>query len=259
MALKAGYVGVKRWVYEKLQTTVAKNTKDIPGKVSWSDARNSVKKNYMVNTAVSKTENGGTFTVNADKTVTVTTSDSFSANSFLNLGFFTLKAGRYVLSQGVKTGDANARVQLADENTSVVAYISSGNSDHAVFTLNEDKIVQGWIRIPSGWNTSSITFKPMITLAGVPFDDYIEWIPDNVELAATLNDHKTTINGIISAATGAADFAAFKTAMAALTPLTRSTAPDTREASPEVIADDPEPVTKTTRSTKKTATTKEGE
>ena len=75
-------------------------------------------------------------------------------------------------------------------------------------------------------------------------------------------EQKTAINAIIAAATGAADFAAFKTAMGAITPVTRSAAPAaTREVTEEVIEEEPVTTKKTTRkkSTAAAETEKEGE
>lgn len=150
--------------------------------VHWEDNGVLGAKNLLLNNATSKTANGGTFTVNTDGSVTVTTANSFSANSFLNMGFFKLKKGSYILSQGVATGDNGCRIQLADEGTNVVAYITSGNATQIGFTLNEDKVVEGVIRIPSGWNTSTITFYPMLRLATDTDDTYQPYAMTNQEL-----------------------------------------------------------------------------
>lgn len=110
-----------------------------------------------------------------------------------------------------------------------------------------------------GFNKTSISISDIQPLSLVVVtgdilpDAYIDYAMTNQELTGSAIDQKTAINAIITAATGAADFAAFKTAMGAITPVTRSiAAPDTRS---EVE----EPETKTTRSTKKTTTIKEGE
>ena len=134
-----------------------------------------------------------------------------------------------------------------------------------MFMATEDATLTMAVRIPNNWSpgTSGTTFKPMI--AFVPDAVYAPYSMSNIDLTnalindeSVIADHKTTINAIISAATGAADFAAFKTAMEALTPLTRSVpASDTRsipEEDPEEVIE--EPTTKK-RSTKKTV--KEGE
>lgn len=107
----------------------------------------------------------------------------------------------------------------------------------------------------------------MIYLATDTDSTYAPYAMTNKELTdavATLNgsasDQKTAINAIITAATGAADFAAFKTAMGAITPVTRSiqVTLETREEIIEPV----EEVKKTTtrkKSTAKAETEKEGE
>lgn len=160
--------------------------------VHWEDNSILGAKNLLLNNATSKTANGGTFTVNTDGSVTVTTANSFSANSFLNMGFFELKKGSYILSQGVATGDNGCRIQLADEGTNVVAYITSGNATQIGFTLNEDKVVEGVIRVPSGWNTSTITFYPMLRLATDTDDTYQPYSMTNQELTEEVSSITNT-------------------------------------------------------------------
>lgn len=198
MALKAGYYGVKKNILDELNKLdgilpagVSKDNKlstknDVFASVTLlDDTVGWLGNNKLPNNAVSKTESNATLTVNADKTVTVTISGSVSANTFLNMGFFTLKKGSYVLSQGVATGNDGCRIQLADEGANVVAYIQSGNADHIGFTLNEDKVVEGVIRIPSGWNQETITFKPMIC------------DPDVYSLSPTYRPYHESVEGIL--------------------------------------------------------------
>lgn len=124
-----------------------------------------------------------------------------------------------------------------------------------------------FIKIKGGTTVTNKSFKPMIRLGSDPDPTFAPYAMTNKELTddvATLNgsasDQKTTINAIITAATGAADFAAFKTAMGAITPVTRSiqVTPETRE---EITEPEENPVKKTTRkkSTAKADTEKEGE
>jgi len=96
---------------------------------------------------------------------------------------------------------------------------------------------------------------------------YIPFAASNYKLTDAVNtlntsasDQKTAINAIISAATGAADFAAFKAAMEAITPVTRSiqenrSTPEVEKVEPEEVIE--EPATKK-RATKKSIV-KEGE
>lgn len=98
----------------------------------------------------------------------------------------------------------------------------------------------------------------LFTLATDTDRTVVPYALTNRELTESAADQKTAINAIITAATSAADFAAFKAAMEAITPVTRSAAP---EATREVIEEEPVTVKKTTRkkSTAAAETEKEGE
>lgn len=288
MALKAGYVGVKRFIYEKLLKNVADNKTIIDGIGDNMRATGAVNLFPIKLSTLKPLNTGGTWednvytyhdivftcTVNSAGYVTQiatsgTASTSNGAYLFILSGVpdFLESDVDYFLS-GCPTGGSTATYMIQYSNwTEGASYDKQDRGDGVVIRKITDSTTQKMrIWLKNGVSGTNLVFKPMIILASYKDTDFIPYAMTNQQLtaeAATLEGvddaHKTVINGIISAATGAADFAAFKTAMAALTPLTRSAAPDTREASPEVIEDEPDPVTKTTRSTKKTATTKEGE
>lgn len=262
MALKAGYVGVKRWFYEKLGKDVSTLAKE---KISWKDYATTGVRNFFDNPAVSGSDSGLTFTVNADKSITVSGTCSSAIRYAVVSSFDTSKYAGLKVEAGpvndYSTSSAGSvpTLRITEAGGDVVQLVPNGT----IIANNGTKRLN--LRIPAGdyTGTKAITFSIMFVDPNDPAETYVPYAMTNQQLtteAATLEGvddaHKTVINGIISAATGAADFAAFKTAMAALTPLTRSAAPDTREASPEVVEEDPEPVTR--KSTKKT-TTKEGE
>ena len=77
----------------------------------------------------------------------------------------------------------------------------------------------------------------------------------NKELTVSAADQKTAINAIITAATSAADFAAFKAAMGAITPVTKSLS---MAAAPEENIKDEieEPVVEKKTTTRKKSTAK---
>ena len=96
-------------------------------------------------------------------------------------------------------------------------------------------------------------FKPMIYLASNIVNDYVPFAMTNQQLTDSATDQKTAINAIITAATGAADFAAFKTAMGAITPVTRSLSLTKEDMTDEVKEDvEPEKTVTKKRTTKKT-------
>ena len=269
MALKAGYVGVKRWLYEKLQATTAKNVQDIAD--IWTNNNTTGSKNMACNSASSTTDSGIHYTVASDGAVSVYGLATADTHLDINTGHVVPCNGKKLICSGCPSGGSTSsyslQVRLSNPNGSWYGARNDTGSGYTLTKTEAEANVNILLRIniANGTNipeASPKVFKPMIYDPINPNSDYVPYAKTNQQLtadiatdAATLDAHKTTINGIISAATGAADFAAFKTAMAALSPLTRSVAPENRE----VIEEEPEPVTKTTRSTKKTATIKEGE
>lgn len=139
-----------------------------------------------------------------------------------------------------------------------------------VFSLKEASVANDAINIYAFINTSedaaaTITITNMqIYYADMTVLGYQGWAKTNEQLTgdittinSTVGVHNSKINAIISAATEAADFAAFKTAMESITPLTRTVAASDTRSIPE---EDPEPEAETKtvkRTTKKTV--KEGE
>lgn len=226
-----------------------------------------------------KSENGVTWTVNSDGSVTGVSSDTpTSATGFVlnqHIVKNTIIAGKtYILNgcpSGGDWGSGNNKycIYIFDEGTgSPIAAMDTGNG--ALFTPQSGHNYT--IRILIGVNATgalNLTFKPMLRLVSDSDSTYAPYAMTNRELTdavTTLNgsasDQKTAINAIITAATGAADFTAFKTAMGAITPVTRSLS---RTASPEDVPEEVEvkeevieekPVT---RKTTKKSTVKEGE
>lgn len=248
MALKAGYVGVKRWLYEKLQATAAKNVQDIAN--IWYSNTVVGAKNFLKNNASSTEVNGITYTVNADGTIKAV--GTATANAVLTLSNqnsynYADLAGKTFKLTGGFSADAYVECYFSNPQT---WNRDTGSGKIFTFPDTETFTFNFTVAVRSG-QTVDLVFKPMLRLVSDESDVYAPYAMTNQQLTGSADDQKTAINAIISAATGAADFAAFKTAMAAISPVTRSAAPDTREASPEVIADDPEPVTKTTKKTTK--------
>lgn len=249
MALRAGYYGVKRGLKDKLAQIAG--VWDSTVNSIYTKSANAIYGAYNIfnNTATTRTDHGVTMTVNADKSVKFTGGPSSEAGRF-GLGNFDVKANTLYYLSGCPAGggDAASNYWLALYSGSTVVYRDTGNG--LMFLATEDATLTMSIRIPNNWNvgTAGVTFKPMIAL--VPDAVYAPYSMSNIDLTnallddeSVIADHKTTINAIISAATGAADFAAFKTAMAALTPLTRSAVSEMRSV--EEIEE--QPVQKTTR------------
>lgn len=163
---------------------------DVNAKVSWSDAEKSVQKNILRNSAISKTENNVTFTVNSDGTVSVsTTNEGASADTILVLATNTflrntLEVGvNYILS-GCPSGGADNKYFLSFTNNvdgsrkDMGSGITFTDYDRTTYTN-----VSAVIMVRSGQIISTpILFKPMIRLATIIDDVYAPYIPDNTEL-----------------------------------------------------------------------------
>lgn len=205
-----------------------------------------------------------TLTVNGDGYVTEIDADGEASADWANLfvnSSFTLKKGKYKLSGSDGGAASSYRVTVLGTGSDIVCYDGDTN-----FTLSQDYSnlrLRLSIRYKD-YDADHVKFHPLIRLAEDQDRSFTNYAESNYQLTediatieGIIDDHKTEINAIISAATGAADFAAFKTAMEALTPLTRTViALDTRS----IPEEDPEPETEvktTKRTTKKTV--KEGE
>ena len=256
MALRAGYYGVKRRIWEAIQTTTAKIVDDIDN--IWKNHTVSGAKNILPNAATTSTITGVTFTVNSDKSITLSGENTGESAAIKTINTLPYNDVKGKILSGVTGGSSSTYM--------IFGRIQSGGGGY----LSEVNCVNGDVKIPDNVaNAASITFNvrvfdgvkftesvniyPMIRDVNDPDATYAPFAMTNQELTASANDQKTAINAIISASTSAADFAAFKTAMAAITPVTRSATPDERSLDVEV--EEPVVVKKTTR--KKTKTEEE--
>lgn len=270
MALRAGYYGIKRGLKAKLA--------EIAG--AWDETVSSIfprdeqavlgAKNQFDGTKGS-IDNGGLTgaIVNADGSVTVpsgTTSGFFlyPNSSSYDKCYIVKPNTSYKFSIGYKSSNVYLSVNYKANSGDSWHLITEKNNVSEIEFTTPSTIYAVWIRFTITQNIAfeGATFYPMLRFATDPDDTYVPYAMTNRELTVsvqtdetTLSDHKTTINAIITAATGAADFAAFKAAMEAITPVTRSLS---REASPEDVPEEviEEPVVKKTTKKK---TVKEGE
>ena len=181
MALKAGYVGVKRWLYEKLQATTKKNVQDIAD--IWATDAVMSAKNVLDNTASTT----GVFTVNADKTVTVAAT-SVGANQWLLVNHFTLAKGSYKLYKcGLNdplAHDTNARIIIYTGSDYGTTLVKADANAVANFTLENDTEIWVRLQIVSGATVNGV-LKPMITLASDNSDIYAPYAMTNHELTTS--------------------------------------------------------------------------
>ena len=252
MALRAGYYGLKRKFIDKVndwdRLVFPRSEQAYLGAV-----------NVLDNHASGATKDGITFTV-SDGIITANGTAASPAVQYATIAITNgIIPNKYVgmilsgcIDGSAETHNYNVQYFNAASGSPVTTTIMSKPAKIADYPY-----IRIFARVTPGAKVTDAIWKPMISFDG---GEYVPRAMTNAELTAaitadeaTLGDHKTTINAIISAATGAADFAAFKAAMEALTPLTRSlSTPDTRSIEPlETIPEETEieeqPVKKTTR------------
>lgn len=279
MALRAGYKGFKKLIAPLILNrpgTIAIDQDALNAELNKTFFPRSEQtmlgaKNLLPNKAITQTVGGVSYTVNSDGSVSC--ADTSTATSWLQIWRGKLKRGTYIVSgcpSGGGTTGATYRLGFWNETPSAGSLVDIreiGNG--ATVTITDDtQDYAVYVGCGNGTDMNGITFKPMLRLATDPDSDFASYAMTNKELTddvETLNgsasEQKTAINAIITAATGAADFAAFQTAMGAITPVTRSiqVTPETRE---EITEPEEEPEVKKTTRKKSTAnadTVKEGE
>lgn len=208
MALKAGYVGVKRWLYEKLQATAAKNVQDIAD--IWAENNITGVKNFLAIPikAVKATNqsgswagnvytiNGGTFTFNVvgDLITDVVINGTFSADTTVATNAFNdnIKVpvdGDYIPS-GISGGSAttysiiyNYKETLAGSEKSLITLYSDGNTAK---TIDADWLLKLYLVAKAG-TYNNVSLKPMIRLATDPNVAYAPYAYTNQELTRKVN------------------------------------------------------------------------
>ena len=144
-------------------------------------------KNLLENTAVSQTVANATYTVNKDKTVTVSR-ESASGTTYIELSI-ELESGSYILSGCPNGGSTSSYCnQIYSGSTLICSDIGSGKS----FTLEEKttlRVIVG--RISGNTTVSNLVFKPMIRLASITDDTYEPHRPGS----GTVNSIFANVNG----------------------------------------------------------------
>lgn len=159
------------------------------------------------------------------------------------------KGNRFRLALSNTPPANGSTANLIYTNDEALSYeFDSGNYDYVILCTNIGSIDES-------------TIHPLLALSkDTPYAPYAMTNRELTDEVATLigsaADQKTAINAIITAATGAEDFAAFKTAIGAITPVTRSLS---MTAAPEEIAKEvsiEEPIVEKKTTTRKKSTAK---
>ncbi|MDE5564584.1 MAG: hypothetical protein K2I93_05465, partial [Oscillospiraceae bacterium] len=131
------------------------------------------RKNLLKNTAVTKTQEGVTFTVNNDGSVTVNgtaTSSTWFTLSNSNKIF----AGRYKLTSGIVGYGDNLMVVIAPKT--VIGSVILNSTQGAKELSSMDGLFYA-IRIKNGFTADNITIYPMLRYANITDDTYEPYKP----------------------------------------------------------------------------------
>jgi hypothetical protein len=249
MALRAGYYGIKRGLKAKLADIAGTWDQTVASIFPRSEAAILGAKNLW------KSTESFNFSMPSART------HSFLASN-------TIGAGDYTVSFTVSSSTAGSKLfsvrVIYDNNAESTARsytIADGVYSFALNVPAGRSIKSIYVNMNSEETTGAFTLsKIMVTLGTDTDTTYANYALTNYELTKSAADQKTAINAIITAATGAADFAAFKTAMSAITPLTRSiyvegtTEPDSRSIEEPIVE---KKTTTRKKSTAKAETTEE--
>lgn len=150
-------------------------------KMSYKDNGVLGAKNLLVNKASTQTVSDVTFTVNSDKSISL--SGTASADIFLkiipNEDAYTLPKGSYVLSGGRSD---NIYVYLINSSSGTTIAENKSSIDDTSFTLDDDTLIRASIYVKNGTNTNNTTLKPMLRLASDHDDTYVPYAMTNREL-----------------------------------------------------------------------------
>ena len=148
----------------------------------------------------SKTTNGITFTVNADKSVTCNGTATANATFRLTPVNFKLPLGNYKLVGCPSEGSSEVRLQtnkVVNETATSAAFDTGAGG---TLKVTEECTLYTYIAIISGQTVSNITFKPMLLMEGdtdssyeVPFFETFTATADGTVNAVTSLSHDMTI------------------------------------------------------------------
>lgn len=183
MALKAGYIGVKRRLYEKLQAIILKNVQDIAD--IWTYNNRSGVTNKLKITADTTTVTDVTFTIDPDGLVSISSSGAIAANRDLNLTTtLSLKEG-----DKVKIGFADSdtdKVRMTIYNNSTPAQVANSFGKPVQYTAQSTGSYTVYIRAINGKTFDNYIIKPMVYDAMIPDPDFASFAMTNVELTKNI-------------------------------------------------------------------------
>lgn len=171
-------------------------TKDVLAELVDSGA-----KNLIQNAATSRTENGVTFTVNSDGSVSLS-GTATGTIWFQIMSNLSINAGTYTISNGLV--DDTARVIVSPTNSISQRIFDSNESGYITRTVDAISSVNAYLRIAGGKVTDGAVVKPMLCTkaAGGISQAYVPHRPSYDELVARIEALEQTagINSVRSMA-----------------------------------------------------------
>ncbi len=138
-------------------------------------------KNLLPNNATTQTINEVIFTLNADKSITV--SGTASATAKLEMGYITLPNGAYLVNGGYDENKALMLQMLFKDGTSM--YYRADEGDYKILIDDTVDRVRVYLQIYSGITVNNLVFKPMIRYADIEDDTYEPYVSTEANLTLT--------------------------------------------------------------------------
>lgn len=175
----------------ELEEKVTANAEAIEAMVNVNGACNILPNNASTTTD----EHGTTFTVNADKSVTVerVTPDASYSNLLLSSNIL-IRKGTYVLTSLINSHDAYLIINdMNDQNL-----VSTRDNLSVEYTFNNDTYVKFYLTVHQNTAVSpAITLKPMLYDARLNPTGYVPYAMTNAELTETIQTQEMEFNAIL--------------------------------------------------------------
>lgn len=169
---------------DNLVAAINELVNNLKTKVSWSDAKGYVRKNKLIPTGVlTYTENGITFTLNSDGSVTV--NGTATARADYTYSVFKADGKTNVISGAPAngTGKWNVRIDLTASGETNQCYDDGvSGASYTKMSTAAGTEVKCVIRVYTGNTFNNVKFYPMLRDASIADDTYEPYIPDNTEL-----------------------------------------------------------------------------
>ena len=149
-------------------------TPDAPVEIEVAGASGSVEvksvgKNKLNNTATSQTVNGGTVTVNEDKSVTV--NGTFTATTNIEIISDSVVLEKSGLLSGCPSGGSANTYNIQARNNTTSKWVNNYGGDTELTVGEYNRVI---LQIASGYTANNLVFKPMISFEGGEYQPYKE-------------------------------------------------------------------------------------